>query len=79
MKAITELNEAIFNLKETKMGIKYISLIENKVDTYKKELDIKTVQELKVEVPKDEMDDIRVKIAARRSERRKRIKELMDR
>ena len=79
MKAITELNEAIFNLKETKIGIKYISLIENKVDTYKKELDIKTVQELKVEVPKDEMDDIRVKIAARRAERRKRIKELMDR
>ncbi len=77
MKAITELNEAIFNLKETKIGIKYISLIENKVNTYKKELDIKTVQEQKVEVPKDETDDIRAKIAARRAERRKKIKELM--
>lgn len=77
MKAITELNEAIFNLKETKIGIKYISLIENKVNSYKKELDIKTVQEQKVEAPKDEIDDIRVKIAARRAERRKKIKELM--
>jgi len=77
MKAITELNEATFNLKETKIGIKYISLIENKVNSYKKELDIKTVQEQKVEVPKDEADDIRVKIAARRAERRKKIKELM--
>jgi len=77
MKAITELNEAIFNLKETKIGIKYISLIENKVNTYKKVLDIKTVQEQKIEVPKVETDDIRVKIAARRAERRKKIKELM--
>ncbi len=77
MKAITQLNEAMFNLKETKIGIKYISLIENRINTYKKELDIKTVQELKVEVPKDEADDIRVKIAARRAERRKKIKELM--
>ncbi|GAI77852.1 unnamed protein product, partial [marine sediment metagenome] len=72
------LIEAIFNLKETKIGIKYISLIENKVNTYKKELDIKTVQEQKVEVLKDEIDDIRVKIAARRAERRKKIKDLMD-
>jgi len=79
MKAITELNEAIYNLRETKIGIKYISLIENKVNTYKKELDIKTVQEQKVEVPKDETDDIRARIAARRAERRKKIKELMDR
>jgi hypothetical protein len=77
MKAITQLNEAMFNLKETKIGIKYISLIESKVNSYKKELDIKTVQEQKVEVPKDEKDDIRVKIAARRAERRKKIKELM--
>jgi hypothetical protein len=77
MKAITQLNEAMFNLKETKIGIKYISLIESKVNSYKKELDIKTVQEQKVEVPKVEKDDIRVKIAARRAERRKKIKELM--
>ena len=77
MKAITELNEAIFNLRETKIGIKYISLIENKINSYKKELDIKTVQEQKVDAPKDEADDIRVKIAARRAERRKKIKELM--
>jgi hypothetical protein len=77
MKAITELNEAIFNLKQTKIGIKYISLIESKVNSYKKELDIKPVQEQEVEIPKVETDDIRAKIAARRAERRKKIKELM--
>ena len=77
MKAITQLNEAKFNLKETKIGIKYISLIENRINTYKKDLDVKTVQEQKVEVPKDEKDDIRMEIAARRAERRKKIKELM--
>ncbi len=77
MKAITELNETIFNLKETKIGIKYISLIESKVNSYKKELDIKPVQEQEIEIPKDETDDIRTKIASRRAERRKKIKELM--
>jgi len=77
MKAITELNEATFNLKETKIGIKFISLIENKANSYKKELDIKVVQEREIEAPKDETADIRAKIASRRAERRKKIKELM--
>jgi len=78
MRAITELNEASFNLKETKIGIRFISTIEDKINTYKKELDIKKTPEPKVKASKVEGDDIRERIAKRREERRKRINDLMD-
>ena len=77
MRAITELNEAIFNLKETKIGIRFISTIEDKINTYKKELDIKKTPEPKVKASKVESSDIREKITARRAERRRKIKKLM--
>jgi len=79
LRAITELNEALYNLRETQIGIRFISAIEDRVNTYKKELDIKKAPEQKKEAPKIETDDIRIKIAARRAERRRRIKDLMDR
>jgi len=79
MKAITELNEALFNLKATIIGFKFIPAIEDKLNTYKKELDIKTPSEPKTKTPKVETDDVRAKIAARREERRRKIKEIMDR
>ncbi|NVM16393.1 MAG: hypothetical protein HWN80_01655 [Candidatus Lokiarchaeota archaeon] len=78
MRAITELNEALFNLNETKIGIRFISAVEDKINTYKKELDIRETPEEKMEAPKIETDDIREKIAARRAERRRRIKEVLD-
>jgi len=78
MRAITELNEAIFNLKETKVGIRFISAIEDKINTYKKELDIKKTPKPKIEAPKVESDDVRAKIAKRREERRRKIKEVLD-
>jgi hypothetical protein len=78
MRAITELNEAVFNLKETKVGIKFISTIEDKINSYKKELDIKEVPEKVKETLKIENDDIRAKVAARRAERKRRIKEILD-
>ena len=78
MRAITELNEALFNLKETKIGIRFISAVEEKINNYKKELDIKKTPEPKVVAPKVESDDIRAKISRRREERRKRINDLMD-
>ena len=77
LKAVTELNEALYNLRETLIGPKFISAIEEKVNTYKKELDIKKAPEPKREAPKIESEDIRAKIAARRAERRKKIRELM--
>ncbi len=79
MKAITELREALFNLKETKIGIRFISTIEDKINTYIKELDIKKTPEQKIETPKDESEDVRDRIARRREERRRKIKEVLDR
>jgi hypothetical protein len=78
MRAITELNEALFNLKETKIGIKFISAIEEKKSTYKKEIDIKETPEKIKETLTIETDDIRAKIAARRAERKRKIKEILD-
>jgi hypothetical protein len=76
MKAITELNEAIFNLTETKIGKRFLLEIEEKINTYKKELDIKKEPEVKKVSPKLDEDDLRAKIAKRREERRKRINDL---
>jgi hypothetical protein len=78
MRAITQLNEALFNLKETKIGIKFIPAINEKINTYKKELDIKETPEKVKEVLKIETDDIRAKIAARRAERKRKIKKILD-
>jgi hypothetical protein len=77
LRAITELNEALYNLKQTKVGMKFILTIEDRVNTYKKELDIKKAPEQKKEVLKIEKDDIRSEIAERRAERRRRIRRLM--
>ncbi|MHA1459235.1 MAG: hypothetical protein ACTSQR_06200, partial [Promethearchaeota archaeon] len=76
MKAITELNEAIFNLTKTKIGKKFLLEIEDKINIYKKELDIKKEPEVKKASPKLDGEDLRAKIAKRREERRKRIKDL---
>jgi len=80
MRAISELNEAKFNLKETKIGPKYITTINEKINSYKKELGIKIAHEEK-EVEEDsgkKEEDIKERIATRRLERKKRIKELME-
>jgi len=80
MRAISELNEANFNLKETKIGPKYIPIINEKINSYKKELGIKIApeeEELEEEVGKKE-EDLKDKIAARRIERKKKIRELME-
>jgi uncharacterized protein YozE (UPF0346 family) len=80
MRAISELSEAIYNLEETKLGDKYIPLLEEKINTFKKELGIEESiePEKKEPVVKTSEDDLRAKIAARRAERRKKIRELME-
>ncbi len=80
MRAISELSEAIYNLEETKLGDKYIPILEEKINAYKKELGIEEsieLQEKKVVVKISE-EDLRAKIAARRAERRKKIRDLME-
>jgi hypothetical protein len=39
MKAISELNEAKFNLKETKIGQKYINVVEDKIKEFKDKIE----------------------------------------
>jgi hypothetical protein len=80
MKAISELNEAKFNLKETIIGTKYIPIIKEKIHAFKKELGIKveTEEKVKIEEAEVEEDSLRMKIATRRAERRKRIKDLLE-
>ncbi|MFX0031258.1 MAG: hypothetical protein ACFE9P_01230, partial [Candidatus Hermodarchaeota archaeon] len=79
MKAISEFNEANFNLKRTNIGQKYIPIIQEKINNYKKSLGIKTEpeEEIKVEKPPVEEETLKDKIAARRAERRKRIEKLL--
>lgn len=80
MRAISELNEVIYNLEETKLGDKYIPLLEEKIDTYKKELGIEdTIKSKEKEhVQISENADLRAKIAERRAERRKKIRDLLE-
>ncbi len=80
MKAISELNEAKFNLKKTKIGRQFIPIIQEKINSYKLELGIEIEQE--EEGPKflePKKDDLRMKIAERRAERKKRIKDILSR
>ena len=76
MKAITELREAIYNLTETKIERSYILEIEDKINIYKKELDIKKEPEVKKFSPTLDEENLRAEIAKRREERRKRINDL---
>jgi hypothetical protein len=78
MKAITELNEALYNLNETNIGKRFISAVEEKIETYKKEMDIKETPERVKETFTTETDDLRAKIAERRAERRRRIQDILD-
>ena len=53
MKAVSELNEAVFKLKETVIGAEYISDIETKIKEYREELDKKR----QIVVTKKEVED----------------------
>jgi len=82
LKAITELNEATYNLRETSLNEKYIPVIEEKINELKSKLG-KTIkagfpkEEKEVKAKVLEQDELRAKIAARRRERRKKIQELL--
>ncbi|MFW9773855.1 MAG: hypothetical protein ACFFEO_17015, partial [Candidatus Thorarchaeota archaeon] len=79
MKAISEFNEVKFNLKNTIVGQKYIPIIKEKINVYKRILGIKIEpeEELEVKKPLAEEDALREKITARREERRKRVNKLL--
>ncbi|MFX0176868.1 MAG: hypothetical protein ACFE85_11620, partial [Candidatus Hodarchaeota archaeon] len=78
MKAISEFNEAIFNFRDTIIGLKYLPIISEKIDNYKKELGIKvSLEEEEIEEKVSEGENIRVKIAKRRAERKKKIQKIL--
>ncbi|GAH46428.1 unnamed protein product, partial [marine sediment metagenome] len=80
MKAISELNEANFNLKETIIGEKFIREIDSKIDTYRNKLGGKARAAAPVEtrleketLSDDEEERLKARIASRRAERAKRV------
>ena len=84
MKAISELNEANFNLKETIIGEKFIREIDSKIDTYRNKLGGKAQAAAPVEtklekeaLSDDEEEKLKARITARRAERAKRVADLL--
>ncbi len=85
-RAISELNEVKFNLQNTLVGISFIPLVEDTINSLKSEVDgkssISTItkpQETEIEEPATKEEDLRTQISTRRAERKKRIQELMRR
>ena len=82
-RAISELNEVIFNLKDTLIGISLIPLVEDRINSLKNEVDgkssISTIDKpQEIEEPAPQEEDLRIQISARRAERKKRIQELLE-
>jgi len=80
MKTISELNEALHNLKETKIGVKYINDIQNKVKEYEEKLGKKPIEakpEKEAVILENETEELKARIATRREERKKKVLELL--
>lgn len=78
MKAISELNEAKYNLEKLKIEKNYVEEIENKISILRGKLGIREVPEATPRVIDDENERLRAKIAARRAEREERKKKVLD-
>ena len=77
MKAISELNEAKFNLENLKIGKKFINDIEQKINEFRAKLGKGPEVKVKIEEDKDAMERLRTRITKRREERRKKVLELL--
>jgi len=78
-KAISELNEAKFQMKGLKIGKKFIKEIDKKIIELKAKVSKKPIKELVKEEPsEDEMERLRKRIAKRREERRKKVLDLLE-
>ena len=79
MRAISELNEAAFNLKDTKIGKNFIEEIENKSKNYREDLDkkkpiITTVQEEEVKEFEEPSADLAQKFMEKCKRAEKRLR-----
>ena len=80
MKAISELNEAKYNLKELEIGKKIVNEIDIKITDLKGKLGkipIQETPEIKDETTESESERLKARIAARRAERRKKVLDLL--
>jgi len=75
-KAISELSEAKFKLKELHIGKKFMKEIDKKINEFKSKVSKKPIKE-KEELVEDEMEILRRRVAARREERRKKVLDLL--
>ncbi len=75
-KAISELSEAKFKLKELHIGKKFMKEIDKKINEFKSRVSKKPIKE-KEELVEDEMEILRRRVAARREERRKKVLNLL--
>ncbi|TFF94929.1 MAG: hypothetical protein EU543_00040 [Promethearchaeota archaeon] len=71
MKAISELNEAKFNLDSLNVDKEIISSLEDKISFYKKEMGYEIAESVKHE---EKLEDLKSEIGKRRAERRNRLK-----
>ncbi|MCK4780364.1 MAG: hypothetical protein KAT57_09270, partial [Candidatus Lokiarchaeota archaeon] len=80
MKAISELSEAKFKLKELNLGKKIIEEINKKITEFRSKVSKKPLEDVgkvREETMEDEMEILRRRIAARREERRKKVLDLL--
>ncbi|MFW9951133.1 MAG: hypothetical protein ACFFKA_13525, partial [Candidatus Thorarchaeota archaeon] len=77
MKAISELSEAKFKLKKTKIGKMFVSIILAKINSYKEELGIEIELEEEPKIQEPKKTDLRERISERRTDRKKRLKEIL--
>ncbi|MFW9970082.1 MAG: hypothetical protein ACFFDF_07755, partial [Candidatus Odinarchaeota archaeon] len=77
-RAISELNEANFQLKDLNIGKSFLNDIDAKINTLREKLGFKPmIEEIKVST-KDEVEKLRARITARREERRKKVLALLN-
>ncbi|UCC18872.1 MAG: hypothetical protein JSV62_12290 [Promethearchaeota archaeon] len=76
-RAISELNEAKFQLSNIKMGKKFLKEINQKIDELREKLGIEPSKDRIKISTEDEAEKLRARIAARREERRKKVLELL--
>jgi len=75
MKAISELKESIFHLKDLKISKKYLKEIDDKIAKLQEKLGKKP--KAKEKEYKDEKEMLKARIEARRKERRKKVLDLL--
>ncbi|MFX1346245.1 MAG: hypothetical protein ACFFAI_14125, partial [Promethearchaeota archaeon] len=73
MKAISELKESIFHLKDLKISKKYVKEIDDKIGILQERLGKKPKEKEYI----DETDILKARIQARREERRKKVLDLL--